>query len=165
MPEIWKPIKGFESFYEVSNLGQIRRIGSVKNKTLRIIRKYYYADLNNRGQRKNCRVSRLVAKTFLENPNGYRQVNHINGDKLDNTVENLEWCNSSMNLKHAFSIGLKKPTRGEACGASKLKTKEIIEIRKLRKDGMLLKDIAKKFKVGYSTVTHICLGTRWGWLK
>ncbi len=57
-------------------------------------------------------VHRLVAETWIPNPNHYEQVNHINGDKDDNRVENLEWVTPSENLRHAFRTGLKKPSGG-----------------------------------------------------
>lgn len=55
-------------------------------------------------------VHRLVAETWIDNPNHYKEVNHINGDKNDNRMENLEWVTPSQNIRHAFQIGLKKGT-------------------------------------------------------
>lgn len=107
--EIWKQVVGFEEFYEVSNKGQIRSF-----RTKRILKTYLINSgyksikftVNNR--RTSHLIHRLVATAFIPNEDELaNQVNHINGDKLDNSVDNLEWVTCSSNLKHAFEIGLR----------------------------------------------------------
>lgn len=130
MNEIWKPIIGYEKSYEVSNLGNVRSIDRYciqKNNRSEKYNHIYRGKIlkqykNNAGymqvqlsyQYKSIpkRVHRLVAETFLNNPHNYKCVNHINGDKTDNRVENLEWCSQSYNMKEAFKNGLKKPHKG-----------------------------------------------------
>ena len=68
---------------------------------------YYRVPLTNKEHiKKYYLVHRLVAQTFIDNPNNYPEVNHINGNKLDNTVTNLEWCDRQYNIKHAYKMGL-----------------------------------------------------------
>lgn len=104
--EIWKDIP-VANGYEASSLGKIRN-----KKTKHIIKQF----LNDRGYvqvglyingKKSYKVHRLVANAFLNNPNNYKTVNHINGNKLDNNVNNLEYCSITYNLRHAFKNGLK----------------------------------------------------------
>ena len=125
MEEIWKPIKGYEGVYEISNLGKVKRLsakvnsrnGSLRNEREKILKKainkfgYEYVCLTINGNQQKKKVHRLVAEAFIDNPQNKPQVNHINGIKSDNKSENLEWCNNQENMKHAFKIGLCEKTR------------------------------------------------------
>lgn len=111
MEETWKAIKGYNSMYEISNKGNIR----LKNNNCFKIPimelsgyKYTYLDGN-----KISYLHRLVANAFISNPNNYPCVNHKDGNKQNNNVENLEWCTYSYNNKEAYRLGLKKPHKGE----------------------------------------------------
>ena len=116
MKEIWKPIPGYEEFYEVSNLGRVKRIKSrYGNKMEKILKgsshssnDYVCISLNG----KYYTVHRLVAQTFLLNPDNKPCVNHIDGNKHNNNVSNLEWCTYLENNQHAYRTGLNKGTRG-----------------------------------------------------
>lgn len=121
MNEIWKPIEGTDGKYEVSNLGKVRGNGTrgAKNGVREISQRfdrYGYKRINcyTNGKMKSCTVHRLVAAAFIENPDNLPQVNHIDGNKENNCVENLEWCTASRNVKHAFDIGLKEKSREHA---------------------------------------------------
>ena len=104
LTEIWANVPNFND-YQVSNFGRVR---SYKNNELRIIKGwiqntgYLTVALNN----KKYSVHRLVAEVFVHKPNGKNVVNHIDGNKLNNNVENLEWCTLTENIQHAYKIGL-----------------------------------------------------------
>lgn len=119
--EIWKDIEGFEGLYKVSNLGEIksvtRTVNSCYNSSMIVKGKlriqslkagYKYVDLSKDGKTKSLRVNRIVAIAFIPNPENKPYVNHINGIKSDNRVENLEWNTASENDNHAFTNNLRK---------------------------------------------------------
>lgn len=123
MEEIWKDIFNYEGFYQVSNLGRVRGLDryvynpsgkckmKVKGRLLKLhidTSGYKKITLKRDGFAKNKRVHRLVAETFLDNPNDLKQVNHIDGDKLNNAVSNLEFCTAKDNFEHAIEMGLTK---------------------------------------------------------
>lgn len=119
MEEIWKDVKGYEGFYEVSNFGRVNSI--TRNGTSGGILKgnknkcgYHMALLRRNGEVKNCTVHRLVALAFLKKVENKEIVNHIDGNKENNTVENLEWCDQSENQIHAYKLGLQKANMEEA---------------------------------------------------
>lgn len=111
MQEIWKDIKGYEGLYQVSNLGRVKSLKKSKIITPKLIHSYFSVILYNKKNYKNFRIHRLVAQAFISNPNNYPQVNHIDGNKLNNVLENLEWCTQSHNMKEAYRIGLEKPQK------------------------------------------------------
>lgn len=104
--EIWKPVVGYEGLYEVSFFGDLRSVKSqmlISQQTINSGYKTVHLSKNNK--RKAFTVHRLVAQAFIPNPEGKPQVNHINADKKDNRVENLEWCTASENIKNIFKNG------------------------------------------------------------
>lgn len=118
MVEIWKTIKENPN-YMVSNLGRIKSLDHyvsngkgtrmVKGKVFTgAINRYGYINIHIvvNGKEKNIRLNRLIAQTFIPNPHHKEQVNHLNGNKSDNRVENLEWATRSENGKHAYKMGL-----------------------------------------------------------
>lgn len=106
--ENWKDIKGYEGFYQISNLGNVRslpRNGTInKSRILKPnnVKNYLQVSLQKHGETKYQKVHRLVADTFIPNPNNYPQVNHIDGNKHNNCVDNLEWVTSSENQLHSY---------------------------------------------------------------
>lgn len=156
--EIWKPIRGLENYYSVSNLGQVRSRKSVLKS--RITRGYLYVVLEVAdGEfrfRRNIPVHRLVAQEFCLNRLNRKEVNHKDGNKLNNNAKNLEWVSRSENQRHAYSLGLMlKPV-----GKRKFSDETIKKVFELRQKQYKHKEIASKLGMGQSTVTHILLGTR-----
>ena len=109
---------------------------------------YRYTRLNG----VNVHIHRLIAETFIPNPENKPQVNHINGIKSDNRVENLEWVSGSENIQHAFNTGLKKyrPRRMDRAG--------VIAAREAWEAGFPKKEIAEYFKIAYCTLINIIDG-------
>ena len=125
-----REIKGYEGYYSVDTDGNVY---SIRRKRYLVPIKmpsgYWYVHLcNGPGHTKLARLHRLVAETFLDNPNGYPQVNHKNGDKADNRVTNLEWCSRLQNVEHAMRTGLIN-VAGEDNPSAKLTWAEVEEIR------------------------------------
>lgn len=110
MKEEWKDILGYEGKYEVSNLGNVRN-AKTNSILCKSIDRYCGVKLSKNNIKKFKSIHRLVAESFIPNPNNLPQVNHIDGNKLNNCVNNLEWCTRSENMKHAYKFGLEKPTK------------------------------------------------------
>jgi hypothetical protein len=140
--ETWKDVIGYEGAYQVSNLGNVKSVdryvnhmyGTIKRKSKLIkpveVKGYKQVRLSLNNKSRAFLLHRIVADAFvsgksLEN----KWVNHIDGNKLNNTPANLEWCTHSHNLKHAFRIGLKTNTKGENNPNSKLNWESINNIR------------------------------------
>lgn len=123
MTETWRFINGYENLYEVSNFGKVRSVSRIitdnhcvrtfKSKNLKPTKHngkqpYLYVSLSKNGKVKKCFIHRLVAETFIENPFDKLQVNHIDGNPLNNRVDNLEWVTNAENTQHAYDIKLNK---------------------------------------------------------
>ena len=126
--EQWKDIPGYEGYYEASSIGGIRskrrliirsdgKKITLKRKKLKFhLQRYLGVKIYKNGIPKNFKVHRLVALTFIPNPENKPQINHLNGIKIDNGVDNLEWVTQSENMLHAYKTGLKKPKKGYTIG-------------------------------------------------
>lgn len=126
MEEKWEPIKNYEGLYEISNFGNVKILARVYTKYNYLTGRYNVIKVKekitqgtlNKGYRRICltknkieknkHIHQLVAEAFIPNPNNYKYVNHINGVKTDNRVENLEWCTLYQNNAHAYKNNLRK---------------------------------------------------------
>lgn len=109
MTEIWKDVKNYEGLYQVSNLGRIRSFYNYKRNgnnilTPQIKRGYYQVGLRKDKKRKWYQLHRLIATAFIPNPNNLPQVNHKDENKLNNSIDNLEWCSVSYNNTYGNRI-------------------------------------------------------------
>lgn len=152
--EIWKTIDGYEN-YQVSNFGNVKSLNYRNTKTQKILKNikmkigYNSVTIN----KKIFYVHRLVAIHFIENPFKKREVNHINGIKDDNRIENLEWTTHSENMKHAFNTKLNIPKRGEEAFFAKLTNKEVIEIR--NNNSISMRKLAKQYNISHQVISEI----------
>ncbi len=136
MEEIWKDIHGYEGLYQVSNLGNVRSLhyrakskGSKIQNLKQQINKggYLKVTLLKNGKAKNFFVHRLVACEFIPNPNNKPQINHLDGNKSNNTINNLEWATNSENQTHAILSGLKEKNTIGQMGYKNVYSKPIIQ--------------------------------------
>ena len=161
-----KQIKGFEDYW-IDTEGNVWSMKSGEMKGLKGTdngQGYLMVELYQDRKGKLMRVHRLVAKTFLDNPDNYPQVNHKNGIKSDNRLENLEWCNQSMNQKHAFDLGLQSK-KGVKHHLAKLTEEQVIEIFRRLDNGESPTEIAKDYPVGRCAISGIKHGKNWSHLK
>ena len=175
MIEQWLPVAGYEGAYEVSNLGRLKSCARTRktkgNGTARLKEKirtpgikregYAFFCLYKDSKYKASYLHRLVASAFIENPLSHPQVNHIDGDKLNNRAENLEWVTASENCQHAIDSVLYVQAKGESAGSAVLTESDVLKIREMALSGIMHKDIAELFPVGRKAVTKIVNRQRW----
>ena len=185
--EKWKDVKEYEGFYEVSNLGRIRRKdgkvkSGIKNNDLRFIKGkmlkqhlkrngYLTVDLSKQNKVKTISVHRIVATAFLEPIEGKDQVNHINGNKTDNRIENLEWVTSSENRIHAFKTGLQENANKKKVRCNQLNmvfdssysAAEYIN-DKYFKNTKQVKNVAAKIRAAALGIQKIAYGFTWNYI-
>ena len=175
---MWKWIDGYQNMYQVSNFGRVRSVDRdvycevSPNKLQHIFGKILKQGLNKKGypivylskdgKQKTIAVHRLVAKAFIDNPLSLPQVNHKDGCKTNNNVDNLEWCDNSYNQKHAHEIGL-YPTYEETMGWGRparavamldLNTGEVLKTFKT------LASVKRETGINQFNVRSVCLGLR-----
>jgi len=169
--EIWKDIPDYEGIYQVSNHGRIKSLPKVignKSRGAKKIRgevilkcnsKKHYSKIN-LGRDNAFTVHRLVAKAFIPNPENKPWINHINGIKTDNRVENLEWCTGKENSDHAFKSGLNTYQTQNLIPNQRILNKEQVEKIKSeyvpRKVSMYV--LAKKYNTSPSIICRAING-------
>lgn len=168
MEEYWKDIEGYEGLYKVSNLGRVKSLsryhwngsGWCKSKD-RILKPridknkktYYSVQLVKGGHKNGIRIHRIVAKTFIPNPNNYPMVNHKNENKLDNRIENLEWCDGKYNS-----------TYGNMKEVNKRKRKMVKFTHSIHDVSFILDEHEEYENLGFNKSVircHICYGRKY----
>lgn len=174
MKEIFKDINGYEGLYQISNKGRVRSLNRfvhtqwkslrlIKGKILKLsfMKGYKRIELQKNNKSKQNFVHRLVAQAFIPNPENKSQINHKNGIKNDNRVENLEWCTAKENIRHAWKNGYCKPNitmlgkKGKDSPASK-------KVLQFDLDGNFIKkwvsmtEAGKKLNINYSQISMVC---------
>lgn len=135
MEEIWKDIKGFEGYYQISSYGRVKRLpkkvlqsnGSFATYRERILKQenlkgYLRVTLSLDNKQKRFYTHRLVAQHFIQNSNSKKYVNHIDGNKENNKISNLEWCTASENERHSYDV------LGKINNNRKLKEADVLDI-------------------------------------
>ena len=154
---MWKTIQA-EPEYEVSNTGDVRNRKTNHVKSIRLDR-YGYKRVTLYPSGKTYSIHRLVALAFIDNPNKLKTVNHINGNKFDNSVANLEWLSFSDNSKHAHRTGLVNlDVKGTKNPMSKFTEEDIKEIRVLNSLGNSTTEIANQLSFPYERVRRLLKG-------
>lgn len=177
--EEWRDVKGYEGVYQVSNLGNIKRLERISNfnsinqykeyKVNRNIKErikkvtknqcgYYQTVLYKEGKKKNALVHRIVAEAFLPNIENKRTVNHIDGNKLNNNVNNLEWATYSEQLIHLNNVLGKKSVISKKC---RDKSSEKLRRKVKRSDGKIYNSVieaSKDSNVHSGNIVRCCKG-------
>lgn len=159
--EQWEFVKGFEN-YLVSSLGNVKTInGKLKKVVYDSKNDYGYVELwkNNKG--KKFRIHRLVAETFIPNTLGKEQVNHIDGDKKNNCVSNLEWVTPKENIRHAIENDLSSIKYGSKNLSSKLKEEDVKYIRENARINKSVKELSEIYNVSTTTIYNIINYKKW----
>ena len=159
MEEIWKDIEGYEGLYQVSNMGNVRSLNYHLTGKTQILRPRF----NGRGylrvilckdrKGKGHSVHRLVAATFLPNPDGLPQVDHIDEDKTNNRVENLEWCDCAHNINHG--------THNERIASARLNNPRISKRVRCVETGKVYpsqSEVARQTGIAKSNISAACRG-------
>lgn len=168
--EEWKDVVGSGGRYQISTFGNVRSNGFIgkdgkfrkpRYMTVSINKSLGYAMFFTSidGKKKAFYVHRMIAEAFIPNPDGKPEVNHIDGDKRNSVLWNLEWVTTKENVRHAINEGLSTPPRigkGDDCPASKLTSFEVAKIKTiLNTSKRSLASIARQFGVGASAISHI----------
>ena len=173
MQEIWKDVVDYEGYYQVSNLGNVRSVDmwferDVKNMRFRKSQMlsgcvngngYILVVLFKHGVGKNFNVHRLVADAFIPNPENLPQINHIDGDKINNFVDNLEWVDQRENQLHAFRTGLQTAYRSYDCKLSMTVIQMNMNYMYLREYGSTM-DAERDTGIANGNISGCCRGEK-----
>jgi len=167
MTERWKPVREYKGVYAVSSEGHVMRVAGGSNtwagRVLRpsLRRGYPRVRLYRGGVKQDVDIHRLVVEAFLGRIPDDLEVNHRDGIKTNNCVDNLEVVTHAENGQHAYETGLLVPQRGSDHGQAKLTEAQVLGIRRLATEGMAQRCIARQFSIGKSTVGRIVRHEAW----
>lgn len=169
--EQWKPIKGFEGYYDISNHGRVKSLSrsvktkfgsrTTKEKMLKNIKQQYeVVNLQKKGLMYKSYVHRLVLETFKPNTENKPCANHIDGNKYNNHIDNLEWVTYQENCQHAMDTGLNR--KGEQHHASKLTWEKVDNIREELTNGTKTKaKLAREYGVTFACIWKVEHNQSW----
>jgi hypothetical protein len=162
---MWKDVPTFSGRYEASETGEIRH-ATTKHIRKQRINKFGYCQINisrndGTGKSNTVLVHKLIAETFIPNPDNLPEINHINGVKSDNRVENLEWCTRSENQIHAYKMGLSYVYHGEEHPKAKFTNEQAHQVKQMYNNGISQQKIADFFHVSQTTIGRILRGKRY----
>ena len=185
MEEIWKDVLGYEKLYQVSNIGKMRSLTRMsrflhvpnmkecfrkhKGKELKLSvdnNGYVIAKLGNRRKR----LHRIIAELFVPNPKKLPCINHIDCNRSNNKISNLEWCTAKENMQHAKKLGRLnvKSRQGEKHFLHKLTERQVAYIKKRINNDYyhgLLRELSNRYNVSFTCISSIRLGTSWKHIK
>ena len=149
MDEIWKDIEGYEGLYQISNFGRVKSLSRFNSRTERILK----LSVRNKTYIKTC----LCKENKSTTPENKEQVNHIDGNKTNNIVSNLEWCTRIENMQHAVDTGLKYHT-GSNNPDARLTEQQVLEIRASNESQ---RSLGRKYGVDKSTIGRVKRRDNW----
>lgn len=173
----WKEIKGYEGFYLISDTGVVKSLDRItqsgvgpyvkKGRIMKtfITKGYERVALTKDKKSKKFMVHRLVAETFIPNLESKKEVNHKDANKLNNSVDNLEWVTKLENMRHAENNKLIKRNKGSQHYNSKLTEDLVREMRIKFKNGSTPYQMAKEYGVNDKTIRQACLDITWKHVK
>lgn len=154
--EIWCPINGYEGLYEVSDQGRVKSVGYGDDRILKPRRNgrgYLRVNLYKNGEQKTCYVHRIVAQTFIPNPDNLPEVNHIDEVKTHNSVQNLEWCSE----KYNSNFGSRNQRIADK------KSKSVLQYTKsgeFVREWKSMNDVKRSLKYSQGNISSCCAGKR-----
>lgn len=175
--EIWKGIKGYEQYYQVSNLGRVRTISRLIKRNgkgdfilkARILKQqvstkgYWNVRVCVDSVQKTLSVHRQIGFAFIPNPENKPQINHKNTIKSDNSITNLEWVTNAENQAHAIRMGITKDkSLGEKNGRATLTESDVRDIRYAIYKGVARKFLPQVYNLKYTTICKVVTGELWG---
>lgn len=178
MSTLWFDVPQYDDRYQIEQSGQVRSKRRHVNSPIcggkrliggrvlkpQLVKGYPAIQAMINGVRRTIYVHRMLAETFIPNPEGKPCINHIDGNKANNAIDNLEWCTHQENMDHAYRNGLVQPVQsgpGEMSGAAKLCNEKVRVIKRRLKAGHRQSDIAQDYGVAKGTIGFIARGETW----
>lgn len=159
--EIWAYVEGTNGLYQVSTLGRVKSLHYEKERIMkpsfRKRDKRYQLTFHINKKPITVKPHRLVAETFIQNPNNYEEVNHIDGNPLNNELSNLEWCTREQNLEHSLKTALNNPDKKTS--VRKLNEKQVIKlIDDYNSKKFTTAELSKKYGISRAVIRDIMKG-------